>query len=139
MSASDADRAGLTTAVAAYRRLRSLLHSGTAVHADHPDPAATLSGVVAVDGSAAVFVYAQLTSGLTETPAPARFVGLDSDTRYAVTVLEVAGAPGCAQRGAPGWVTAGGITMTGRGLAAVGLELPVLQPEQALVLELRAV
>ncbi|MEP6979918.1 MAG: alpha-galactosidase, partial [Nakamurella sp.] len=138
VSATDADRVGVATTAAAYKRLRDLLHTGTAVHADHPDPAATLSGVVATDRSAAVFAYVQLTSGLTEAPVPARFVGLDPQRRYTVTVLEVAGPVGDTQRIAPGWIAAGGITASGRVLESVGLELPILQPEQALVMELHA-
>lgn len=138
VSSTDADRAGLATAAAAYRRLRDVLHTGTVVHADHPDPAATLSGVVATDRSTAVFAYVQLTTGLTEAPAPARFVGLDPDRRYTVTVLEIGGPVGVTHRAAPGWIAAGGVTVNGRLLEAVGLELPILRPEQALVLELHA-
>ena len=69
---------------------------------------------------------------------PARFVGLDPDRRYTVTVLDVAGRPGTTHRAAPAWITAGGLTISGRLLESVGLELPILQPEQALVLELPA-
>ncbi len=135
-SATDDDRAGLTAAAAIYRRLRDLLHTGTSVHADHPDDAATFSGVVAADRSTAVFAYVQLRTGPRERPAPARFVGLDPDRRYTVTVLDVAGRPGTTHRAAPAWLDAGSITLSGRLLESVGLELPILQPEQALVLEL---
>ena len=43
--------AALAGLVATYRRHRALLHSGDVVHADHPDPAAAVHGVVAADGS----------------------------------------------------------------------------------------
>jgi alpha-galactosidase len=138
-SASDADRAALAAIIAAYQRLRPLLHSGVTVHADHPDPAATLSGVVAQDRLAAVFSYVQLAASATESPALLRFTGLDPDRQYQVTILDLAGGAASMQRSAPAWISDGGVTLSGRALETVGLATPILQPEQALVLELSAV
>lgn len=40
----------------------------------------------------------------------------------------------------PGWLASGdGVTLTGSVLGGVGLQLPALHPEQALLLELTAV
>ena len=75
------------------------MHSGDVVHGDVPDPSARLHGVVAFDGTTALFAYVQQT--------------------------------------APPWLTAGSLQLSGHLLATVGLALPVLQPEEALVLELR--
>ncbi len=138
-SAGPEDRESLAAIIAAYRRLRPLLHSGVAVNADHPDPSATLSGVVAQDRSAALFSFVQLTTGATESPAPIRFSGLGADTQYAVRVLDLPEGAITKQRRAPAWITDGGITLSGRALETVGLATPILQPEQALILELAAV
>ncbi len=135
-AATDADRDALATVIAAYQRLRPLLHNGVSVNVDHPDPAATLSGVVARDRTAAVFSYAQLVAGATESPAPLRLSGLDPDRQYRVTVLDLAGGAGVKQRCPPAWITDGRITLSGRALQTVGLAPPILQPEQALILEL---
>ncbi|MET3806294.1 alpha-galactosidase [Nakamurella sp. UYEF19] len=137
-AASPSDRAALGAVIAAYRRLRPLLHTGTVVNADHPDPAATVSGVVAKDGSAAVFSYAQLTSGVGEGPVPMRFPGLDPDRDYTVTVLDPTGETGFVHREPPLWMADGSVTLSGRILETVGLAVPVLHPEQALLLELTA-
>ena len=59
-----------------------MLHTGTVVHADHPDPAATVSGIVAADRGAALFSYVQQTTGATDHPAPIRLCGLDPERRY---------------------------------------------------------
>src|SRR5215213_4568992 len=83
------ERAGLTQAIAAYKRLRGLLHSGEVVRVDHPDPAAWVQGVVAADRTSAVFAYVQLATSVAEAPAPARLAGLEPDRRYVVTPLPI--------------------------------------------------
>jgi alpha-galactosidase len=108
------------------------------VNTDHPDPSATFSGIVAADRSAALFTYAQLTAGTLEAPAPVRFAGLDPHRRYTVTVVEPAGPPGTTGDRGPAWMAEGSITLSGAVLHTVGLALPVLQPEQAVLLELVA-
>jgi alpha-galactosidase len=116
--------------------MRPLLHGGTVVRADHPDPAAYLHGVVAPDRAEALFAYVQLTASASETPGQARLPGLDPGRAYRVTPLAVAGEPQTRQAVAPRWQEAGGVTLDGRALAEVGLPLPVLGPEQALLLHL---
>ena len=133
-----AERELLKAAVADYKRLRELLHTGRLVHADVPDPSALLHGVVAQDGSTALFCYAQLTSSAYETPPAVLLPGLDPDRRYRVTPLPVAGGHRGIQRSSPPWWDAGSNVQSGRTLAVAGLRLPVLNPEQALLLELHA-
>ena len=138
-SATAEDRAALAQVIALYQRLRPMLHTGTVVNTDHPDPSATFSGIVATDRSAALFSYAQLSTGTLESPAVVRFAGLDDDRRYAVTVVEAGGPPGRTSNRDPAWTIDGSITLPGSVLQQVGLALPVLHPETALVLELTAV
>ena len=132
------ERALLGDAVRTYQRLRPLLHSGRVVHADLPDPSAQLHGVVAADRSAAVFCYVQLTTSPHEVPGAALLPGLDPDRRYRVTPLPVAGGHEGVARSDPPWWSAGAVVLTGRALAVAGLRLPVLNPEQAVLVELRA-
>ena len=138
-SADAADQALLAQVIVDHKRLRSLLHTGTVVNGDHPDPAATVHGVVAQDRSAAVFCYAQLSMSLPEIPAPAQLVGLDPDRRYRVVPLMPAGPSELIERVPPRWLQAGEVVLTGRLLGSVGLPMPVLRPEQALLLEVQAV
>jgi alpha-galactosidase len=135
-AASDAEQRALAEAIAFYRRMRPLLHTGEVVRADHPNPAAYLHGVVATDRSEALFAYVQLTASAFETPGLARLPGLDPGRAYRVAPLAVAGAPETKQAVAPAWLEAGGTTLTGGALAEVGLPMPVLRPEQALLLHL---
>jgi alpha-galactosidase len=132
------ERAGLAEAIAVYKRLRAVLHSGEVVRIDHPDPAAWVHGVVAADRAAAVFAYVQLAGSTAESPAPARLAGLDPERRYAVAPLPVGGEPATMQAAPPDWMAGGGLVLSGRTLESVGLAMPVLEPEQALVIELRS-
>jgi alpha-galactosidase len=134
-TASPAERELLAEAIAFYKRVRDLLHSGTVVRADHPDPSAFVHGVVGRDE--ALFAFVQLTSSAFERPGPVRLPGLDADRAYRVAAVPLAGGPATAQRTPPPWL-AGGVTLGGRALASAGIELPVLAPEQALVLHLVA-
>jgi alpha-galactosidase len=133
------DLASLAALVATYRQHRSLLHSGDVVHADHPDPAATVHGVVAADRSEALMAYVSLTSRAAEAPGPARLPGLDPVADYRVELVDTGGEPWTKQHHAPGWWPqpgAAGPVLPGAFLGRVGLPMPVLGPEQAVVLHL---
>ncbi len=129
------EAADLSAIVAFHKQVRSLLHSGRVVRIDHPDVAAQVHGVVAQDGSEAVFAYVQLTSSPTELPPPVLLKGLDSGRRYRVVPVPLAGGPGTQEISSSPWL-ADGIVLSGQVLMQVGLQMPVLQPEQALILHL---
>ncbi|HRW18003.1 MAG TPA: alpha-galactosidase [Dermatophilaceae bacterium] len=124
--------------VAAYRRLRPLLHGGRVVNGDHLDPSSQLHGVVAHDGGHAVFSYVQLSSSPFELPPAVPLPGLTEQTRYRVEVLPLGGGPGAQQIAGPPWI-ADGLIADGASLGRIGLRTPVLHPEQALVIELTEV
>ncbi|WDZ83567.1 alpha-galactosidase [Micromonospora cathayae] len=136
---SAGERAELAAWVAAHKRLRPLLHSGRVVRVDHPDPAVEAHGVVAGDRSRAVYAISQLGTSVAQVPGPVRLPGLAPGRRYAVRPAAGVPQPAVLQVTAPGWLAAGGVTLTGRVLGAVGVQLPALRPEQALLLEVTAV
>jgi alpha-galactosidase len=135
-SASDEERDGLQEAIAFYKRMRGLLHSGTVVRADHPDPALTAHGVVAADAADALFCFAQLATSSAQTPGTVRLPGLDPERAYRVEPVPLAGGPQYGHAEPPPWLA--GATLSGRALGVAGLQLPVLFPEQALVVHLAA-
>jgi alpha-galactosidase len=137
-TASPAERAVIADVIALYKQVRPLLHSGLTVRLDHPDPAGVAHGVVAADGSAALFCYAQVAASATITPLPLHITGLDPDRRYAVRWLRL-GEDGLGPMKAPPPWLAEGVALTGRQLAAHGIALPVLHPEHAMLLEFAAV
>jgi alpha-galactosidase len=130
-SASPSEVDAVAAAIAYYRKVRDLLHTGEVVRADHPDPAAYVHGVVTPEW--ALFAYIQLTSSARAVPAPMRLPGLDPDRRYQVTPVAPAGQPMTLGRAGPGWEPR---VLTGRALAEVGLRPPLLAPEQAWLVEL---
>lgn len=135
---TDDDRAMLATGIGHYRRLRPLLHSGDLVTVDGGDPAAELFGVVSRNGEHALFCYAQLAASVFETAPPARLHGLDPGREYAVRMLPLGGTLRSRDYARPPWLAAGEVVVTGAALAHVGVALPGLEPEQALVLEVTA-
>ncbi|MBM7076034.1 alpha-galactosidase [Micromonospora humida] len=132
-----AERAELTAWVALHKRLRPLLHTGRVVRFDHPDPAVQAHGVVAHDRSRAVYAVSRVATSVTQTPGPVRLPGLDPARRYAVRPAQGVPEPDVMQITGPGWLPA--VTLPGSVLATVGLHLPALNPEQALLLEVDAV
>ena len=125
----------LAGVIAYYKQVRALLHNGRVVRVDHPDPTAQVHGVVAQDRTEAVFAYVQLASSPTEAPPPVRLSGLEPGQRYRVEPVPLAGGPSAQEIASPPWA-ADGIVLTGQVLMRVGLQMPVLHPEQALILHL---
>jgi alpha-galactosidase len=125
----------LAGVIAFHKQVRSLLHAGRVVRVDHPDPTVAVHGVVAQDRTEAVFACVQLASSPTEVPPPVRLSGLDARRRYRVAPVELAGGPSVQEIAAPPWASKA-LVLTGEVLMAVGLQMSVLLPEQALILHL---
>ncbi|NNE12386.1 MAG: alpha-galactosidase [Ilumatobacter sp.] len=138
LDASDEQRKQVAAAIALYRRLRPLLHTGRVVRVDHHDPAALVHGVLADDRSHAVFAYVQLTPSATTAPVPMRLPGLDPDRRYTVSVLDELDATKEFGRIRPEWLGERELVVGGRQLIEHGLQMPVQHPESALLVEVRS-
>ncbi|WP_066518026.1 alpha-galactosidase [Curtobacterium ammoniigenes] len=141
--ASAAERDVLARAIALYKEHRELLHSGVSVHADVADPNLTLHGVVAQDGSRGLFAAVALATLTAERPGFVGIPGLAPDRQYRVEVLLPAPATDAwddavLEVTTPPWVETP-TTASGRFLAEVGLPLPVLRPERAMLFRAVAV
>ncbi|PRX97804.1 alpha-galactosidase [Allonocardiopsis opalescens] len=136
----ETELAALTAWTALYRELRPLLHGGRTVRADETDPSAALHGVVARDGGHALFCLAQLDTSGAAQPGRTPLPGLDPDRRYRVRARTELGEPVRFGTADPAWLRPGAPepVLTGRALGALGLPLPRLAPQQALLLEVRA-
>ncbi len=132
-AATEAERAAVASWLAFVRDWRAVLHTGRVVRADRADPSAWLHGVVGAER--ALYAFVQLTTSALAVPEPARLPGLDPDRRYTVRPAYPAGPPQPAGHAPPQWLAAGAIELPGRVLAAIGLPMPVLHPEEAILLE----
>ncbi|QYF73021.1 alpha-galactosidase [Cryobacterium sp. PAMC25264] len=132
---SDAEYSELGDWIALYKANRDLLHTGTSVHADHPDPAVDLRGVVAADRSRALFVFTQVAASSFYPVGTLRFPGLDDARRYTVRPLALGSTGTGAGQSALPWIQRP-LTLTGRALRTIGLQGPVLFPEHLAVFEI---
>lgn len=145
-----AEREELRRLVALYKEHRDLIHSGRPVHADLADESLMLHGVVADDAVAvpaagtttALFALVSTRTSAAETPGRIGIPGLDRGRNYRVDA--VFPTPADADYGhtftqvqPPAWLADGAVA-TGRFLAEVGLPMPILNPEHALLLKVTA-
>ncbi|RMI06719.1 alpha-galactosidase [Cellulomonas triticagri] len=131
------ESAQVTRWVAFYREHRDLLHTGTVVNVDHPDPSVVAHGVVAPDRRRAVFAATMVSRPVSWPPGPLTLPGLDPDTTYAVRLLP----PGDGEvdpKALPLWATTG-VHLTGRQLERVGVQMLPLLPERLFLLGVDAV
>ncbi|AWK12108.1 alpha-galactosidase [Streptomyces spongiicola] len=137
--ASAEERRRLAEWIAAHKRLRPLLHTGTVVHADHPDPALLVHGVVAPDRSHAVYALVQTATSVQAPAGRVRLPGLAEDAHYSVAPL----APGDVLQGPVtgplAWWDSGGVELSGRALDVFGVQAPTLDPERLVLVEARRI
>lgn len=134
--ASDPERAELAEWIALHKQERSLLHTGRVVVADPADPATAVHGVVAADGQAAIFAVVSLATSARAVPAPLRLPGLEPEHSYRIERLGPAPAYGSLTTG---WLEDGSVEASGLVLVRVGVAMPVLLPETALLLKAVAI
>ncbi|MFD3922708.1 alpha-galactosidase [Streptomyces sp. NPDC058595] len=135
-AADPGERARLAEWVAAYKELRPLLHTGTVVHGDHPDPALRVHGVVAPDRSHALYALVQTATSVMSPAGPVRLPGLDPDARYRLLPRRPGDrAEGPRGSDPPWWERPAGVELTGRMLAVAGVRAPTLFPERLVLVE----
>ncbi|SMG34502.1 alpha-galactosidase [Agreia pratensis] len=134
----DAELDELAAWVDAHKRIRELSHRGRAVYADLPDESADLRGVVSHDREQALFAYTQVTTSTSYPPGAITFPALDDDRVYRVslasptTPLEGPGQSPLAWTEHP-------VHLTGRALRTMGIQAPVLFPEQLRLIDIVAI
>ncbi|MGC4944436.1 alpha-galactosidase [Kribbella sp. DT2] len=134
-AASAEEREELAGWVALHKELRPLLHTGRVVRADRGSEDFLLHGVVAQDGSRAVFSAVQLTQSITSDLGRVRLPGLDATRTYRVSKVQTPGAQ--PRNAAPWW--ADGVELNGAALANVGVQVPAQWPENAILLDVQAI
>lgn len=135
------ERAELALAISLYKQYRQLIHTGVQVRADLPDPAFTLHGVVSAKRDTGLFALTCVSTSFSEQPGRIAIPGLDPELNYALKLIYPVGevqGDAVIERGAPAWL-ANGAEASGRFLAVVGVPMPVLNPEHALLFSVEQV
>lgn len=126
------ERAELAKGVALHKLFRDLIHTGALHRLDRPANE-TAFGIVAQDGSEALFAYTLLQEQDAYFAGRLRLAGLDASTRYVVTLVWPEAPP---LRSPLVEALVDGVVLDGRSLMAVGLQLPRLHPQSGFVLHL---
>lgn len=119
-----------------YKELRGLLHSGRLVRADLADEATLLDGVVAQNGTEALYTWARLTTSNPVQAGRVRLPGLDPTRRYRFRVRGDVGVASLHEK-APVWLESAhhdGFVVSGAIATEIGLPMPTLNPQQAMLL-----
>lgn len=126
----------LRDGIAAYRRLRSLLHSGRVAHLDGGDEGVQVTSVTAHDADHALVRVARTASADRALPRLLRIPGLDPSGQYVVRPVPELRLPRSLEPSTVPWLDRGHVLLTGAALAAHGVRLPLLGPGQAIILEI---
>jgi alpha-galactosidase len=119
--------------ISLYKGERDLLHHGTTVRADSTDEAHWLHGIVSEDRRRALFAFVALDTAVAAQPGRLRLPGLEPSRRYRIDPVHLSTSAMVRTRtGHPRWWTEP-TTVLGEVLASVGLQGPMLYPEQALL------
>lgn len=136
---SSEELAELADGVRAYRRLRGLVHRAMLHHPDSGDAGLDVVAAVASEADHAVVRVARIRSDGRSLPIRLRVPGLRDDQLYRVAPMPELRLPRTNDHVLPQWLAEGGVVASGRALARAGLRLPMLHPEQALVIEITSV
>ena len=135
--ASEEEKASFAKYIALHKQLRPLLHSGDYFRCDTAHKASQAWGVVSTDQSEAVLMYSQLEMAEYAMSAMLQIPGLNPEKQYEVQVLENSSSD-IYMKKCPPWMREP-MAVNGALLEQVGLMMPVLQPESALLIHIREV
>ncbi|MGO2415042.1 MAG: alpha-galactosidase, partial [Cobetia crustatorum] len=137
------ERTALRVWIERYKTLRGLLHAGVSWRLDCLDPHQHAHGVVSADGRQALFSISQLAMPRHALPAPQPLAGLTPEMHYRLELVELPEHPERRMKQLPAWIQAQldgqTITVSGEYLLRDGLALPVLDPDQTILIQLSAV
>lgn len=139
LALSGAELAAITAWVAVHQQFRPLLHHGDVVRFDPADDGILAHGVYSADRTEALIAVTRVATAMSLVPAPLLMPGLTEGARYRIVPVRVPGGPTSTVRAKqqPVWLGAeSGVTLSGRELAVVGLQLPLVHPDSITLIRL---
>ncbi len=132
LALTDEEREELAEGVALHKTLRDLIHTGGLHRLDRPANENAF-GIVAKDGSEAVFAYTLIREQDAYFAGRLRLAGLDAGARYQVQLVW---PKKLVTRSPLVDTLRDGVVLDGRSLMAVGLQLPRMHPQAGFILRL---
>jgi alpha-galactosidase len=133
-----AEKQGFEHYIKLHKMLRPLLHSGKTWRAPTDDSAHQVHAVVSEDQSEAVVMIAQLAMPTNSLSGHLRVPGLDPKGIYQVSVLDKPSNYDDIVNYQPPW-TESGCELTGDWCAEVGLTMPILDAESAMLVKFQRI
>ena len=130
----ETESAELAGWIARHKRFRDLLHGNPVLRLEQGGDGRAGLGVVGRDGGEALYGVYQIATSPYRIPPPLRLPGLADGRRYRVRLA--APLPDGARASTPALraMAEDGASLHGAVLATIGLQLPTLWPESALIL-----
>jgi len=141
---SETEKSNLSELVEFYKKHRNFIHSGIYVNADLDLDNEFMHGVISHDSKHAIYVYWKERNTASEISPKVRFPKLSRNLNYSLTVVKGALFPSSSEIqliGAldyPQWMRNEPISLPGSVLTDIGLHMPILSPEKALILEVKS-
>ncbi len=133
---SDDELAKVAAYVALHKEWRSVLHNGQVLRQVLEDGRALLFGVLSDDRAHAIVSYAVMEQTRDALTAPLRISGLDPERFYRVCAFNQPNNPGRRMKNMPDALFDGSLIHTGSAIAGSGIQIPVLDPDTALLLQI---
>lgn len=138
VSLTPAEQDEVRSLVNLYKGYRTLLHTGDFHRLEVADPTVQGYGVVAEDQEQALFAVTTVALPEQLLPPRVRLVGLDPDRHYRASFWIPEGALGPCTAPSP-LQEAGGGEFPARVLMQAGLQIPILNPDSAILIRIDAV
>ncbi len=135
---NQAEKAGFEHYIKLHKMLRPLLHKGKTWRIPTDDKAHQIHAVVSEDQSEAVVLVAQLAMPTHSLSGHLRIPGLDSESLYRVTVIDKPENYDDIVNYQPPW-TESGCELSGAWCEEIGLTMPILDAETAILIKLERV
>lgn len=133
---SEEEKQGFIKYIKLHKQLRSLLHTGKTLRLTTDDEAHLAHGVVAQDQNQAVVMIAQTAMPTNSLSSTLRIPGLAKDKQYRITLLDRPENLHDIVNRQPLW-TEETLAASGEWLEKAGIAVPVMDPETAVLVELK--
>lgn len=134
------EKAGFAHYIALHKKYRQLLHYGDFYRLDLDSPHLNAFGVISQDKQHGLFMISQLQTSEYALNGFARIVGLAADQRYQINIIDyfdIANVKSSIMEKKPHWMENSHAIYSGDSLAKIGLALPIMLAETAMLIEFK--